>query len=73
MLGKCAEFPSLSWLAKGPESALKGIQKLVAEADLIVEQGRKRLAAEIQAARKEFAEGQGHSSSVDELMKEILS
>ena len=39
----------------------------------IVEQERKRLAAEIQAARKEFAEGQGHSSSVGELMKEILS
>ena len=27
----CAEFPSLSWLAKSPESALKGIQKLVAD------------------------------------------
>ena len=27
----CAEFPSLSWLAKTPESALKGIQKVVAE------------------------------------------
>ena len=28
----CAEFPSLSWLAKTPEAALKGIQKIVAEA-----------------------------------------
>ena len=27
----CAEFPSLSWLAKTPESALKGIQKVVAD------------------------------------------
>ena len=27
----CAEFPSLSWLAKTPQSALKGIQKVVAE------------------------------------------
>ena len=27
----CAEFPSLSWLAKTPESALKGIEKVVAE------------------------------------------
>ena len=27
----CAEFPSLSWLAKTPESALKGIQKVVAK------------------------------------------
>jgi predicted HicB family RNase H-like nuclease len=27
----CAEFPSLSWLAKTPEAALRGIQKVVAE------------------------------------------
>jgi predicted HicB family RNase H-like nuclease len=27
--GFCAEFPSLSWLAKTPEAALKGIRKLV--------------------------------------------
>ena len=25
----CAEFPSLSWLAKTPEAALKGIQKVI--------------------------------------------
>jgi predicted HicB family RNase H-like nuclease len=30
-VGLCAEFPSLSWLAPSPESALKGIRKLVAE------------------------------------------
>lgn len=30
-VGLCAEFPSLSWLAKGPEAALKGIRKVVAE------------------------------------------
>lgn len=30
-LALCAEFPSLSWLAKTPEAALKGIQKVVAE------------------------------------------
>ena len=30
-LALCAEFPSLSWLAKTPESALKGIQKVVAD------------------------------------------
>lgn len=30
-VGLCAEFPSLSWLAKTPESALKGIRSLVAE------------------------------------------
>jgi predicted HicB family RNase H-like nuclease len=29
-VGLCAEFPSLSWLAKSPEEALKGIRKTVA-------------------------------------------
>jgi len=28
-VGLCAEFPSLSWLARTPEGALKGINKLV--------------------------------------------
>jgi len=31
-VGLCAEFPSLSWLAKKPEVALKGIRKLVEDA-----------------------------------------
>lgn len=31
-IGLCAEFPSLSWLSKTPESALKGIRNLVADA-----------------------------------------
>lgn len=31
-VGLCAEFPSLSWLAPTPETALKGIRNLVAEA-----------------------------------------
>ncbi len=30
-VGLCAEFPSLSWLAKTPEAALKGIRKAVAD------------------------------------------
>lgn len=30
-VGLCAEFPSLSWLAKTPELALKGIRNVVAE------------------------------------------
>jgi predicted RNase H-like HicB family nuclease len=30
-VGLCTEFPSLSWLAKGPEIALKGIRDLVAD------------------------------------------
>jgi predicted HicB family RNase H-like nuclease len=28
----CAEFPSLSWLAKTPEAALKGVRQMVAQA-----------------------------------------
>jgi len=31
-VGLCAEFPSLSWLAKTPETALKGIRRVVSEA-----------------------------------------
>lgn len=30
-VGLCAEFPSLSWLARNPEAALKGIRKVVAD------------------------------------------
>jgi predicted HicB family RNase H-like nuclease len=30
-VGLCAEFPSLSWLAKDPQGALRGIRKLVQE------------------------------------------
>lgn len=30
-VGLCAEFPSLSWLARTPEAALKGVRRLVAE------------------------------------------
>ena len=30
-VGLCAEFPSLSWLAENPESALKGIRKVVSD------------------------------------------
>jgi len=31
-VGLCAEFPSLSWLAKDPQAALRGIRKLVQDA-----------------------------------------
>jgi len=31
-IGLCAEFPSISWLSATPETALKGIRKIVAEA-----------------------------------------
>ncbi|MCI5218367.1 MAG: toxin-antitoxin system HicB family antitoxin [Candidatus Electrothrix sp. LOE2] len=30
-VGLCSEFPSISWLAKTPESALQGIRNVVAE------------------------------------------
>lgn len=30
-VGLCAEFPSLSWLAKTPAAALRGIRKVVAD------------------------------------------
>ena len=30
-VGLCAEFPSLSWLASEPETALQGIRQVVAE------------------------------------------
>ena len=30
-VGLCIEFPSLSWLAKSPEAALKGIRAIVEE------------------------------------------
>lgn len=30
-VGLCAELPSLSWLARTPEAALRGIRKLVRE------------------------------------------
>jgi len=30
-VGLCAEFPSLSWLSRTPEAALKGIRQVVAD------------------------------------------
>lgn len=30
-VGQCAELPSLSWLARTPEAALRGIRRVVAE------------------------------------------
>jgi predicted HicB family RNase H-like nuclease len=31
-VGLCVEFPSLSWLARSPEAALRGIRKVVGQA-----------------------------------------
>ena len=38
-VGLCAEFPSLSWLARTPEAALRGIRAVVAD---VVADMRKR-------------------------------
>lgn len=38
-VGLCAEFPSLSWLASSPETALRGIRRVVAD---VLEDMRKR-------------------------------
>ena len=39
----------------------------------LIDQGRLRLAAEIQEARQEFAEGRVRPSTTDEILQEILS
>jgi hypothetical protein len=39
----------------------------------LIERGRQQLAADIQEARTEFAAGQCQPTTVDDLMKEILS
>jgi predicted RNase H-like HicB family nuclease len=39
-VGLCVEFPILSWLAKTPEAALKGIRKIVA--DVVVDMQKNR-------------------------------
>ena len=39
-VGLCSEFPSLSWLDKEPESALKGIRKIVE--DVVTDMKRTR-------------------------------
>jgi len=37
-VGLCAEFPGLSWLAKSPEAALKGVRAVVS--DVIADMSR---------------------------------
>jgi predicted HicB family RNase H-like nuclease len=39
-VGLCTEFPSLSWLAASPESALQGVRKVVA--DVVVDMKKRR-------------------------------
>ncbi len=39
-VGLCIEFPSLSWLSEGPESALLGIREVVS--DVVHEMGKNK-------------------------------
>ena len=39
-VGLCAEFPSLSWLASSPETALRGVRAVVA--DVVADMKRSR-------------------------------
>ena len=39
-VGLCLEFPSLSWLAKAPEEALRGIRKVVSKVVSDMERNR---------------------------------
>jgi predicted HicB family RNase H-like nuclease len=52
-VGLCAEFPSLSWLAKDPQAALRGIRKLVHE--VIEDMGREGEAVPEPIALKRFS------------------
>jgi predicted HicB family RNase H-like nuclease len=48
-VGLCAEFPSLSWLAKTPEKALSGIRKVVAEVILDMSENKEKIPEPIAA------------------------
>jgi predicted HicB family RNase H-like nuclease len=52
-VGLCAELPSLSWLAKTPEAALKGIRKVVADVVKDMEDSGETIPEPI--ARKRFS------------------
>ena len=52
-VGLCAELSSLSWLAKTPEAALKGIRKVVADVVKDMEDSRETIPEPI--ARKRFS------------------
>ena len=39
-VGLCAEFPSLSWLARSPEASLRGIRSVVA--DVVADMARSK-------------------------------
>jgi predicted HicB family RNase H-like nuclease len=52
-VGLCAEFPSLSWLDKSPEDALKGIRNVVAEVVVDMKKNNEGIPAPI--ASKQFS------------------
>lgn len=52
-VGLCVEFPSLSWLASAPETALRGIRSVVAEAVEDMQQNRETIPEPL--ARRSFS------------------
>ncbi|MCP5007458.1 MAG: toxin-antitoxin system HicB family antitoxin [Planctomycetes bacterium] len=52
-VGLCIEFPSLSWLAKTPETALKGIREVVS--DIIMDLKKNGEETPIPIANKKFS------------------
>lgn len=52
-VGLCAEFPSLSWLARSPEAALRGIRTVVAE--VVADMKKRREAVPQALAAKRYS------------------
>ena len=50
-VGLCSEFPSLSWLAKTPEDALRGIRKTVRSIVLDMQKAGEKLPEPISCKR----------------------
>ncbi|MDD5675414.1 MAG: toxin-antitoxin system HicB family antitoxin [Chitinivibrionales bacterium] len=50
-VGLCAEFPSLSWLAKSPEDALHGIREVVAGVIEDMKKNRETIPAPVASKR----------------------
>ena len=52
-VGLCAEFPSLSWLARSPETALRGIRRVVA--DVVADMNKRGEAAPEAVASRRYS------------------
>ena len=50
-IGLCAEFPSLSWLARSPDTALKGIRSIVAKVVVDMERAQEPIPEPLAAKR----------------------